>query len=62
MSLMSNLNGYIFPWTFKLENVKKFMQCFLNVDLILILSFNFLAFSHGKTRINSFKRETIEFT
>ena len=23
MSLMSNLNRYIFPWTFKLENLKK---------------------------------------
>ena len=23
MSLMSNINPYIFPWTFKLENVKK---------------------------------------
>ena len=23
MSLMSNLNRHIFPWTFKLENVKK---------------------------------------
>ena len=43
------------------------MQCFLkvvnlNVDFILILSFNFLAFSHGETRNYSFKRETIKFT
>ena len=34
----------------------------LNVDIILILSYNFLAFSRGETRINSFKRETIKFT
>ena len=34
----------------------------LNVDFTLILSFNFLAFSHAETRINSFKRETIKFT
>ena len=34
----------------------------LNVDFIFILSFNFLAFSHGETRINSFKRETVKFT
>ena len=34
----------------------------LNVDFILIWSFNFLAFSHGETKINSFKRETIKFT
>ena len=33
----------------------------LNVDFI-ILSFNFLAFSHGETRINYFKRETIKIT
>ena len=66
ISLMSNLNRYIFPWTFKLENVKKChsyeisFNGFLNVDFILILSFNFLAFSHGETRINSFKWETID--
>ena len=40
-----------------------FLKLFnLNVDFILVLSFNFLAFSHRETRINSFKRETIEFT
>ena len=43
------------------------MQCFLkefdlNVDFILILSFNFLDFSQREIRINSFKRETIKFT
>ena len=66
MSLMSNLNRYIFPWNFELENVK-FHAMFLkvvnlNVDFILILSFNVLAFSHGETRNYSFKRETIKFT
>ena len=34
----------------------------LSVDFLLILSFNFLAFSHGETRNYSFKRETIKFT
>ena len=34
----------------------------LNVDFRLIFSFNFLAFSHGETRIDSFKQETIRFT
>ena len=34
----------------------------LNVDFILILSFNFLAFSRGETRNYSFKRKTIKFT
>ena len=34
----------------------------LNVDFIIILPFNFLAFPHRETRINSFKRETIKFT
>ena len=72
MSLTSNLNRYIFPWNFELENVKsvtlrKFHAMFskvvnLNVDFILILSFNFLAFSHGETRNYSFRRETIKFT
>ena len=74
MSLMSNLNRYIFSWNFKLENVgnlstlRKSHAMFLkvvnlNVDFILILSFNFLAFSHGETRNYSFKRETtIKFT
>ena len=40
-----------------------FLKVFnVNVDFILILSFNFLAFSHGQTRNYSFKRETIKFT
>ena len=66
ISLMSNLNRYIF---LKLESVtlRKFHAMFLkvvnlNVDFILILSFNFLAFSHRETRNYSFKRETVKFT
>ena len=49
------------------ELLGNFMQCFLkvfdlNVDFVLILSFNFLAFSQREIRINSFKRETIKFS
>ena len=56
---MSNINRYIFPLTFKLENLKKchsytkfharFLKVVnLNVDFIFIFSFIFWLFLMGK--------------
>ena len=63
-----NINRYIaFPelLSSKIQSsvtLRKFHAMFLDVDFMSILSFNFLVFSHRKTRINSFKRDTIKFT
>ena len=43
-----------------MQRFKKLPNANLNVDFILIC--HSISFSHGETRINSFKRETIKFT